>query len=240
MEDRDKLVDFALSQIGVHEEPLGSNRQKYGEYLDKTVWYLYKENGKTWIHKVNGFDWCTSFVDACFNMVFGLDKAREMLFRPVYNNYGAVVKYAYGYFEKEGTIVQNPRRGDVIYFQRSGSLSHTGIIVDVIGDTLTVVEGNAGKNNSYVVMNKYKTTDSYVYGFGRPAYAASKYPDTPFKAKCTLNGVAIRSGPYSDSPIIGYVHKDDVLTIEDLDGSSGDFGLIHGYVYIPGGFEYDN
>lgn len=236
MTEREKIIDFARAQIGVCEEPKGSNKQKYGEYLDSTEWYLYKDGSKVWVHKVNGFDWCTQTVDAIYCMVFGIEKARNMLHRPIYNNYGAVVKYAYNYFKCADSITTKPEPGNVVYFQRNGELCHTGICSKVENGRVYVIEGNAGKNNWYVVENNYSINDNYIYGYGVPAYTESKYPDTPYTAKCCLNGVAIRSAPYSDSSIIGYIHKDDVLTIEDMAGSSGDFGLIHGYVYIPGGF----
>ena len=100
-----KLVDYAISQIGTAEDPLGSNKQKYGALIDSTDWYLYKDNTHTWRHLVNGYDWCTQFVDASFITVFGIDKARKMLYRPQYNNMGAVVKYAFNYYISRYTII---------------------------------------------------------------------------------------------------------------------------------------
>ena len=232
-----ELVSLALSQVGTCEDPKGSNKQPYGAYLDDTNWYLYKDGSKTWVHKVNGYDWCTQFVDWCFCFAFGIDAAREMLFRPVYNNYGAGAVYAYDYFKKAGAVVVSPQPGDVVYFQRKGSITHTGIIIEVDANYITTIEGNAGKNNWYVVKNKYAKSDSYVYGYGRPAYQESKYPDPPFQAVNDLKGVAIRSGPYSDCQIIGYISFGAVVDIEKLDGSSGDFGKVTGYVYLPGGFD---
>lgn len=66
---------------------------------------------------------------------------------------------------------------------------------------------------------------------------SSKYPAVPFIAHNTLKGVAIRSIPYSDGKIIGYILLGADVKIEDLQGSSGDFGKIEGYVYLPGGFD---
>ena len=58
MPDKNDLVKVALSYVGTAENPLGSNKQIFGEYIDKTNWYEYKDGDKTWIHKVNGFDCC--------------------------------------------------------------------------------------------------------------------------------------------------------------------------------------
>ena len=169
------VVEYALSQIGTAEDPLGSNEQPYGAMLDQIPWYLYKEGQKEWIHQVNGNDWCTQFVDAAFITKYTIDTARKMLFRPQYNNYGAVVKYAFNYFKNAGRGYRkedyDPKPGDVIYFQNSEGLSHTGIVVEVTSTQVTTVEGNSGKNCWYVAKHTYKKTDSYIYGYGHPDYS---------------------------------------------------------------------
>ena len=176
MTARERLIEYAMSQIGTAEDPLGSNKQKYGAMLDETDWYLYKEGDREWVHKVNGYDWCTQSVDADFISVFSIDTARKMLFRPKYNNYGAVVKYAFNYFKDAGRGFKkeeyDPQPGDVIYFQNSKGLSHTGIVVDVSSSSVTTVEGNSGKNNWYVATSTYRKTSSYIYGYGVPDYDA--------------------------------------------------------------------
>lgn len=230
----DFLVEWALSQVG-YEEPDHNNYQKYGAFLDSTNWYEYKEGDRIWIHKVNGYDWCTQFHDAGFVQLWG-EKAREILHRPRYNNYGAVVKYSWNYYKEAGRTGKIPKKGCSIFFQRGGQLSHIGIVVDVFDDRVVTVEGNAGPGSFYVYKNTYNVNDSYIYGYGYPVYEESKYPDPPFDATNTLKGVAIRSGPYSDCPIIGYISLGAIVTIEDTAGSSGDFGKIEGYVYLPGGF----
>lgn len=172
--DRKRVVEFALSQVGYEEDPPGSNKQKYGAMLDQMPWYLYKDGSKEWIHKVNSFDWCTQFVDSCFILTYTIDIARKMLYRPKYNNYGAVVRYAFEYFKSVGKGWKKedhePKVGDVIYFQNSKGLSHTGIVVSVGSDTVTTVEGNAGTGNNFVKKNTYKKITSYIYGYGEPGY----------------------------------------------------------------------
>lgn len=165
-----RLVEYALSQVGTAEDPLGSNKQKYGAYIDSTDWYLYKSGDREWIHKVNGYDWCTQFHDACHMATWGIDKAREILYRPKYNNYGAVVKYSYDYYKSVGKTGSTPEKGCSIFFHNSKGLSHIGIVVDFNKDYVWTVEGNAGKNNWYVVKNSYKRSSSYIYGYGYPDY----------------------------------------------------------------------
>lgn len=237
------LLDYVEDQVGYTEDPKGSNRQKYGAYIDSTDWYLYKENGKTWRHLVNGYDWCTQFVDASFILSYGIEEARKLLHRPVYNNYGAVVKYAYGYFNSAGCGYKKedytPVPGDVIYFQNSAGLSHTGIVVAVNAAQVTTIEGNAGPGSNYVVKKTYDRKNNYIYGYGHVQYEASKYPATPFKATNTLKGVLVRDIPYSDGKGIATIKEGATITVEALEGSSGDFAKISGYVYLPGGFEWE-
>ena len=238
---RNNIVDFAISQVGYKEDPPGSNLQKYGAMLDKLPWYLRKEDGKEWIHQVNGHDWCTQFVDASFISVFTLETARKMLCRPSVNDYGSVVKYAFDYFRKAGRGYKkedhDPQPGDVIYFQNGAGLCHTGIVKYVTDTEVTTIEGNAGVGNNYVVEKTYNKNASYIYGYGVPVYD-EKYPAVPFEAVNTLKGVAVRDIPYSDGNIIATIKQGATIKVEALEGSSGDFAKITGYVYLPGGFKW--
>ena len=241
MSEVQDLINYAKSQIGVSENPLGSNKQKYGAMIDQTDWYLYKEGNRTWRHLVNGYDWCGQYVDASFITKFGIEKARKMLFRPKYNNYGAVVKYAFNYFKNAGRgftkAEHDPQPGDVIYFQNSAGLSHTGIVIETTATTVTTVEGNSGNNSWYVARHTYNKTSSYIYGYGCPDYSGSKpskYPPVPFDIQA-LKKVDIRAGVYSDTQIIGKLSKETYETITELGGSSGDYGKLKdhaGYVYL--------
>lgn len=240
--ERNMIVEYALSQVGYAENPLGSNYQKYGAMLDKLPWYLRKEGGKEWIHQVNGNNWCTQFVDAVYITVFTLEKARKLLCRPAVNDYGSVVKYAFNYFKKAGRGYtkeeHNPQPGDVIYFQNSDGLSHTGIVEAVTDTEVKTIEGNAGKGSNYVARNTYDKKDPYIYGYGVPVYD-EKYPAVPFEAVNTLKGVAVRDIPYSDGNIIATIKQGATIKVEALEGSSGDFAKITGYVYLPGGFKWE-
>ena len=223
--DAKRVIEYALSQIGTAEDPLGSNKQKYGAMLDQMPWYLRKDSsGKIYIHHVNGFDWCTSLVDASFISTYTLPEARKMLFRPEMNDYGSVVKYAFNYFKNAGKGYKkedyDPKPGDVIYFQNSDGLSHTGIVVAVDSTTVTTVEGNSGKNNWYVAKHTYKKTDSYIYGYGHPDYDEPE-PDPKemdgFEVGKTYEVICndplmIRKGPGTSYAKIGELKKGDRIT----------------------------
>lgn len=236
---KQKLIDYAISQIGVSEDPLGSNRQKYGKLIDSTNWYLYKEGTKEWIHKVNGYDWCTQFVDASFITTYGIDQARKMLYRPVYNNYGAGVSYAYNYYKKAGKAFQRgekkPSAGDVIFFQNSKGISHTGIVIDVTDSSVITIEGNSGQNSMYVAKHTYKLIDSYIYGYGHPDYDEKPDPEyyhrgNVYTVSCT-GPLRIRKGASTDTDIIDNLYRGDKVLCEDIvkDGSGNTWLKITGY-----------
>lgn len=222
-----EIVQYAKSQIGVSEDPLGSNIQKYGALIDSTDWYLYKEGSRTWRHKVNGYDWCTQFVDASFITTFDIDNARKMLYRPTYNNYGAVVSHAYSYFKNAGRgyikSEHDPHPGDVIYFQNSRGLSHTGLVIEATESTVTTIEGNSGKNNYYVALSTYGKTESKIYGYGCPNYDEVD-PDPEemdgYKVGNTYEVVCdnlmIRTGPDKSYDIIGDFKKGDRFVCRKL------------------------
>lgn len=70
-------------------------------------------------------------------------------------------------------------------------------------------------------------------------YDTGKYPQVPFTAENVLKGVAVRSGPFSDCPIIATIKLGSTIKVEALEGASGDFAKITGYVYLPGGFTWE-
>lgn len=230
MLDYKKVVDYALSQVGTAEDPLGSNNQKYGAMLDQIPWYLYREGTKEWIHQVNGHDWCTQAVDAFFISTYGIDTARKMLFRPKYNNYGAVVKHAFNYFKAAGKGFKkseySPKPGDVIYFENSLGLSHTGLVVAVTDTKVTTVEGNSGKNCWYVAKSTYDKNYYKIYGYGHPDYGEE--PPKPddydgykvgdlYKVICrdTLN-VRTKAGVYEDAQIVTELTPGTTFTCKGL------------------------
>lgn len=245
------LIDYVISQIGTAEDPLGSNKQKYGALIDSTDWYLYKSGDKEWRHLVNGYDWCTQFVDADFITVFGIDKARKMLFRPVYNNMGAVVRYAFNYFKSSmrGYTKEehDPQPGDVIYFQNSKGLSHTGIVIEVTASKVITVEGNSGTNGYYVAKHTYSKTSSYIYGYGVPDYAEDPQEMDGYEVGgeyiVTCDDLATRKGPGKSYTKTGTLNKGDIVKCIGLahdpdgntwlqHGSGWSCGLYQGERYI--------
>lgn len=221
MTQAELLIQYALSQVGTAENPLGSNKQPYGAYIDQTDWYLYKSGDKVWRHLVNGYDWCTQYHDACFLKKFGIDKARKMLGRPVYNNYGAVVKYQVNYMKAINRFGTIPKKGCSIYFKNSSGPSHIGIVYDFDDKYVYTVEGNAGSHCWYVVKNKYSRSYERILGYGYPVYDTEPVPPSPKEDDMKFGELKVLS--YRK----GNVMKGDPVEVVqsvvncDIDGSFG-------------------
>ena len=118
----------------------------------------------------NGFSYCCVFVDAMFYYAAGRNKDAAVKVKPT-GSLGAGVKWSKGYMED--LIVEDPRPGDIVFFQIGGELTHTGIITQVDETTISTIEGNiTGPVYKHVVGSKtYKRTDSYIDSYARPRYS---------------------------------------------------------------------
>lgn len=152
------------------------NFTKYARDLDALGIY----NGKK-----QGFDWCDVACDYFFIMEFGKDLGLQVICQPE-KSYGAGVNSSARYYKQQGRLDKNPAVGDQVYFIGSDGLYyHTGLVVAVDEDTITTIEGNAGKGSTRVVETVYNRTDKKLGAFGHPrwelveAAAAPESPETP-------------------------------------------------------------
>lgn len=164
------VVDLANAEVGYHEKASnaslddktansgGANWTKYAKDLDALPNFY---NGQK-----NGFAWCDVFVDWLFVKTFGEELGRKMLYQPE-KSAGAGCLYSAGYYKQHNAFHRtNPRIGDQIFFSYSaGEYSHTGIVVDVNGNTITTVEGNTSDS---VGRRTYETSNYSIAGYGTP------------------------------------------------------------------------
>ena len=164
------VLDLARSELGYHEKASnnqlndktansgGSNWTKYAEYLDSFAGFY---NGPK-----NGFPWCDVFVDYLFVKTFGEKLGREMLCQPE-KSMGAGCLYSAQYYKQAGRFHRNaPNPGDQIFFSYSaGEYSHTGIVEQVNGDTVTTIEGNTSDS---VGRRTYNIGNQSIAGYGTP------------------------------------------------------------------------
>ena len=164
------VVSLAEAEVGYHEKASnaslddstansgGNNWTKYARDLDALPNFY---NGQK-----NGYAWCDIFVDWCFVKTFGEERGRQMLYQPE-QSAGAGCLYSAGYYKQNNAFHRtNPRLGDQIFFSYSpGEYSHTGIVVDVNGNTITTVEGNTSDS---VGRRTYETSNRSIAGYGTP------------------------------------------------------------------------
>ena len=165
-----QVLDLARSEIGYHEKASnsqlndktansgGSNWTKYAEYLDSFAGFY---NGPK-----NGYPWCDVFYDYLFVKTFGEKLGREMLCQPM-KSMGAGCLYSAQYYKDAGRWHRtSPNPGDQIFFSySSGEYSHTGIVEEVTGNTITTIEGNT---SDQVARKTYSINDFGIVGYGTP------------------------------------------------------------------------
>lgn len=163
-----KLIDYALSQVGYAETPKGSNKNKYAVMIDTQFPNFY--NGKK-----NGAAWCDVFVDACFLTCFGEEETLRLLCQPK-KSCGAGCKFSAGYFKAKKQFDDNAKVGDQIFFyDNKGEINHTGIVTKVEGGYVYTVEGNSGDE---VKTHRYSASNKKIAGYGHPAWKEETIADT--------------------------------------------------------------
>lgn len=123
MSETDKIINIARGEIGVKENPAGSNKVKYN------TWYY----GSS----VSGdeYPWCMTFVQWCFN------SASCSLPYKTASCSGLLNWYKTKFPDK---IVQNPKPNDIVIY----TFGHTGIVEqDNKNGTITAIEGNTSSDD---------------------------------------------------------------------------------------------
>ena len=156
MATAEKLLAIARSQLGVTENPVGSNSVVYNtEYYARAV-------------KGSGYPWCCTFVWWLFReagaseLFYG---GKKTAYCPTLMNYHRkALQFVSGDYEP----------GDLIFFNFSGksSAAHVGICEAWDGKNITTIDGNTGEGNEAnggKVMRR-RRDKKYIVGAYRPAY----------------------------------------------------------------------
>ena len=147
MRTRDDVLKIAAWQLGVLENPAGSNRQKYGE-----------------AYGMNGQPWCVMFVWWVFREA-GFNLRKTASCTDLSNAYKAAGQW----------VASGYKPGDIVMFDFTGNRSkteHCGIVEKVNGNTLITIEGNTGtasNANGGAVMRRTRDV-RFVTGACRPRY----------------------------------------------------------------------
>lgn len=153
-EAKAKLVAWCLEQVGYQE---GANN--YNKYAPK--WTA----AGGW--NAQNQPWCDIFVDCAFIECFGIDLASKLTYQPK-GGFSALCSASANYYKNNGAYFSTPAVGDQIFFNVSGGINHTGIVVGVTGGVVTCIEGNS---SDAVRKNNYNLGTGYIAGFGRPNWS---------------------------------------------------------------------
>jgi len=148
MGERSCMVKTAAAEVGYKEGP--NNRTKYG------AWYGMDNN-----------PWCMMFVSWCAAQCgIGQSTVPKL----------AYVPYCVEHYRKQGRYRAKgsyaPQPGDMVFF---GQSAHVGIVEQVRGNILYTIEGNTSaagnsSNGDGVYRRSRSLTDSWIMGYGVPAY----------------------------------------------------------------------
>lgn len=149
------VLDLARRELGVTEEPAGSNTVKYNAaYYGRTV-------------AGDAYPWCCVFLWWLFRetglaqLFYGGKKTASC---------GALARWA----RARGQFVTGDYRpGDVVFFHfGTGVIQHVGLLERVEGGVLVTIEGNTGLGNDAnggAVMRRWRQ-ERYAAGAWRPPY----------------------------------------------------------------------
>ena len=142
-----KVLDIARSQIGVKEQPPGSNNVIYNKW-----YYGGVVSGAT-------YPWCMAFVQWCFA------EARTPL---PYKTASCSALLNWYKRNQPERVSMTPHVGDIVLY----TYGHCGIVETVNGDgTITAIEGNTGthsENNGGEVMRKTRSQSALINAYITP------------------------------------------------------------------------
>lgn len=153
-EAKAKLIAWCNAEVGYHEG--ANNWNKYAEkWTQAGGWNAQNQ------------PWCDIFVDCAFIECFGLDLASKLTYQPI-GSFSALCSASANFYKNNGAWFSTPAVGDQVFFNVSGGINHTGIVVGVTGGVVTCIEGNS---SDAVRKNNYNLGISYIAGFGRPNWS---------------------------------------------------------------------
>lgn len=152
-----RLLATAHQELGVSEDPPGSNRTMYGQWYGKTP------------HEFDGQPWCGMFVSWCFYQA-GLELGA--LQHSGYRGFASTI-LGLDACRKMGWLVSTPQPGDIVFYDWDGDKKpqHVGIVSRVKRNgQIVAIEGNAGTPATQVRL--LTRPRSVCLAFARPRFIA--------------------------------------------------------------------
>lgn len=173
MESIKKLTAFFMGEVGYLEKQSNKNLDdKTANAGDQN----YTKYGAYFGHNGPDAYWCDYFVDYGFCQAFGKEMAKKLL-----GGLSGYTPTSAGYFKKMGQWhTKNPQEGDIVFFENSVRINHTGYVYKVSGSTVYTIEGNTSstpgvvRNGGAVAYKEYPASSARIAGYGRPNYALAE------------------------------------------------------------------
>lgn len=249
-----RIIAIGHNQIGVAENPLGSNRTKYGNFWDtpksKNGPYPFfngKKNGEC--------GWCCEYT--IWESAMGIkdilgwdyDRIRVWLGMPKNpaDNCGAGAPHLYKYMKKWEVDKTKGQPGDYIFFNTSlGTCAHVGRIESVSGGKYKTVEGNKGNKvayGSYTISATNKNIYAVIHVPYETIEPSPEPTGTTYTVATKYQHLEIRKEPTTKSEDIGDLAKGSTFTssvvvkgesVHGCDAWVGvDGGYANGYYLSP-------
>lgn len=172
-----KIIALAMNEVDYIEKRNGDLNYLYTK--DKNIGSANYTKYNYEMHQLQPYNmdypaaWCMCFISWLFVELFGLDKAKSIL-------YGDIDDYtitAAQRFKNNNKWFTSPQIGDIIFFRDSmGTICHVGLVYKVNSGAVHTIEGNTSSafgvvaNGGCVRMKSYQLTYTGIAGYGRPNY----------------------------------------------------------------------
>lgn len=214
-----ELSALIKKQVGVTENPIGSNKVKYNRYFDVEAWQFFNT-------KKQGAYWCATYViwaivQVLLPILGSYAAIRKWFGMPSpANNEAAGCKQFYGYMKAKGWEVDKKKGQplDIIFFNtKTGKCGHVGFITKVENGKYYTNEGNSGNK---VSEHSYSINDSVIYAVIHPDYASIEpnpepTPTPTYKEyKVSVRTfLAVRTLPNANGKKVGELKNDAFVTV---------------------------
>lgn len=170
-----KVIEIATAELGYLEKrsnaQLDSKTANAGGGNYTKYW---RDMKPEW----QGQPWCDAFVKWVFRHACGgsTDAAKALACQSG-KEWSYYTPTSAQYYKNAGRYYAVPQVGDQVFFRdATGTICHTGIVVDVGSSTVTTIEGNTSgasgviANGGGVCKKSYPRSYQRIAGYGRPNY----------------------------------------------------------------------
>lgn len=167
------LLSIAIAELGYCEKETNAQLDDKTANAGDGNWTKYARDLHTagyYQAPKNGYAWCDMFVDWCFLQLAGSKEKGEWLECQT-GLYGAGCEWSSNCYRWAKRFDKNPQPGDQIFFGKTGSEEHTGIVEKVEGGKVYTIEGNA---SNQVKRCSYSLSSSRIVGYGHPRFDAEE------------------------------------------------------------------